>query len=148
MDFDILDAPLSSDDDEEPSATTESFETPPPSLTIGSVFDALPKIKSGNSEIFSDSSSNYSIIFSVNTPNINSLLALPYKKRPIVSSTGFKTVWSEQKEYLRKVTGKGGKGSYQENKERRRSENFPWPESPTSAPGRKTNHKGGDLAKN
>ena len=48
MDFDILDAPLSSDDDEEPSATTESVETPPPTLTIGSVFDALPKIKSGN----------------------------------------------------------------------------------------------------
>ena len=54
MDFDILDAPLSSDDDEEPSATTESVETPPPTLTIGSVFDALPKIKSGTSEIFSD----------------------------------------------------------------------------------------------
>ena len=60
---------------------------------------------------------------------MNTLLALPYKKRPISSSSSFKTAWTEQKEYLRKVSGRGG--LYQENKERRRSESFPWPESPT-----------------
>ena len=72
---------------------------------------------------------NVSIIaFTVTTPNINNQLALPYKKRPVKTSSTFKTVWSGQKEYLRKVGGKGG--LYKENKEKRKSESFPWPDSP------------------
>ena len=68
------------------------------------------------------------IAFTVTTPNINNQLALPYKKRPVETSSTFKTVWSGQKEYLRKVGGKGG--LYKENKEKRKSESFPWPDSP------------------
>ena len=68
-------------------------------------------------------SSQY-FIFSVTTPNINSLLAIPFKKEPVDSSKEFKTEWSAKKEYVRRVTGHGG--SYQANKERRRSESFPW----------------------
>ena len=65
----------------------------------------------------------------MSTPAVNTLLALPYKKRPVSSSSSFKAAWTEQKEYLRKVSGRGG--LYQENKERRRSESFPWPDSPS-----------------
>lgn len=68
------------------------------------------------------------ITFIVTTPNINNQLALPYKKRPVDTSSAFKAVWSTQKEYLRKVGGKGG--LYKENKEKRKSESFPWPDSP------------------
>lgn len=67
----------------------------------------------------------------VTTPNINNQLALPYKKRPVDTSSTFKAVWSGQKEYLRKVGGKGG--LYRENKEKRKSESFPWPDSPATS---------------
>lgn len=50
-----------------------------------------------------------------------------FKKYPIESSKEFKTEWSAKKEYVRRVTGHGG--SYQANKEKRRSESFPWPSS-------------------
>ena len=69
--------------------------------------------------------------FPVTTPNINSILALPFEKRPVTSSKDFRTVWSAKKEYVRKVTGQGG--SYQANKEKRRSESFPWPGSPAES---------------
>ena len=60
------------------------------------------------------------IAFTVTTPNINNQLALPYKKRPVETSSTFKTVLSGQKVYLRKVGGKGG--LYKENKEKRKSD--------------------------
>ena len=69
--------------------------------------------------------------FLVTTPIINSVLALPFEKRPVTSSKDFRTVWSAKKEYVRKVTGHGG--SYQANKEKRRSESFPWPGSPSES---------------
>ena len=61
----------------------------------------------------------------VTTPNINSQLALPYQKPPVNSSTDFKVEWMNKKEYVRKASSKDG--MYYENKERRRSEPFPWP---------------------
>ena len=72
--------------------------------------------------------SRISVLFSVTTPNINNLLALPFKKRPVINSNKFKAVWTDKKEYVRKVTGHGG--SYQVNKAKRMSESFPWPGSP------------------
>ena len=71
--------------------------------------------------------------FSVTTLNIKSILALPFyfEKRSVTSSKDFRTVWSAKKEYVRKVTGQGG--SYQANKEKRRSESFPWPGSPAES---------------
>lgn len=71
--------------------------------------------------------------FSVNTPNINNLIALPFKKRKVGSSQDFRGVWSAKKDYVRSVSGKGG--AYQENKSRRRSETFPWPETSSQEPG-------------
>ena len=108
-------------DDEDDSSTI----TPTPRLTLGSVFEILPTLKSG---IVSIKFNVSMIAFTVTTPNINNQLALPYKKRPVETSSTFKTVWSGQKEYLRKVGGKGG--LYKENKEKRKSESFPWPDSP------------------
>ena len=65
------------------------------------------------------------LIMVVTTPNINSQLALPYQKPPVNSSTDFKVEWMNKKEYVRKASSKDG--MYYENKERRRSEPFPWP---------------------
>ena len=64
----------------------------------------------------------------VNTPNIN-LLALHFKKVPVKNSKEFLGVWSEAKDYVRKVGGH--KGSYQANKAERLSEDFSWPDSPS-----------------
>ena len=65
------------------------------------------------------------ILHSVTTPNINSLLALPYNKPLVRSREEFTTEWLCKKDYVRKASGKGG--AYHENKEKRRSEVFPWP---------------------
>ena len=43
MDFEILEA----EDDEESIESTETFETPPPILTIGKVLDDFKKVKDG-----------------------------------------------------------------------------------------------------
>ena len=43
MDFEILEA----EDDDESLEITETFETPPPVLTIGKVLDDFKKIKDG-----------------------------------------------------------------------------------------------------
>ena len=72
---------------------------------------------------------------SVTTPEINSRLALPFKKTPLDSSTEFKDIYTEKKEYVSRVSGSGGGGaSYQEKKQQRRSEEFPWPEQHNAAP--------------
>ena len=66
-------------------------------------------------------------ISSVNTPTINSKLALPFKKRPLKSSTVFKEQYAEVKNEMRTISGKLGKGAYEKEKERRHSLPFPWP---------------------
>ena len=71
--------------------------------------------------------------FSVNTPNINNQLAIPYKKEAVLSSTEFLGKWSEMKDYVRRVNGHGG--SYKANKVQRLSEEFPWPEEIPEEPG-------------
>ena len=68
------------------------------------------------------------------TPNINNLLALPFKRRPIESREEFIPVWSTTKEYVRSVGGQ--RGSYQANKAERLSEEFSWPKSPAGQTGK------------
>ena len=63
----------------------------------------------------------------VTTPNINQMLALPFKKEPVESRDKFLGSWSGAKEYVRKSSG--GSGTYQENKIKRMSEEFEWPAS-------------------
>ena len=55
------------------------------------------------------------------TPNINSRLAVPFKKVPVESSTEFKDIWADKKEYVRLVSGVGQGGTYQERKEQEES---------------------------
>ena len=64
---------------------------------------------------------------SVTTPNINSLISMPFKKRPVKSREQFLGIWTEKKAYVARVGGKGA--SYQENKALRRSEEWPWPDA-------------------
>ena len=72
-------------------------------------------------------------ITSVNTPEINSQLAIPFKKQEVQDSSKFKEEYSEAKADLRKTTGGKGKGAYQEEKKRKLSLPFPWPkDSPNS----------------
>ena len=61
------------------------------------------------------------------TPNINSLISMPFKKRPVKSREQFLGIWTEKKAYVARVGGKGA--SYQENKALRRSEEWPWPDA-------------------
>ena len=61
------------------------------------------------------------------TPNINNLVALPFKKRPVTNREQFRGIWSEKKAYVGRVGGKGA--SFQENKAERRSMEWPWPVS-------------------
>ena len=67
------------------------------------------------------------------TPNINQLLALPFKKREVKNREQFLGIWTANKEYVRKVTG--AKGTYQANKALRLSEEFKWPDISPSYPG-------------
>ena len=100
--------------------------TPVPSLTIGRVLDLISKAKQGNI----DQVQIISIIFllsSVTTPNINSLISMPFKKRPVKSREQFLGIWTEKKAYVARVGGKGA--SYQVNKALRRSEEWPWPDA-------------------
>ena len=69
----------------------------------------------------------------VNTPNINQLLALPFKKRPVESRQQFMGLWTASKDFI--GTASGARGQYQANKEQRHSEEFVWPESPQNKPG-------------
>ena len=65
----------------------------------------------------------------VTTPNINSGLAVPFKRKPVESSMEFRAIWSESKAYINNVSGKGG-GIYKDRKDLRKSEEFQWPSSP------------------
>ena len=62
------------------------------------------------------------------TPNINKLISLPFKKRPVSNREQFCGIWLEKKAFVARVGGKGA--SYKENKAQRRSEEWPWPVSP------------------
>ena len=75
----------------------------------------------------------------VTTPNINHLLALPFKKQAVQSREKFCGIWTSKKEYVRSVSGGGG--AYQVNKEKRRSEEFEWPKSPHSQTGEQKTKK-------
>ena len=70
--------------------------------------------------------------FSVTTPIINSHLAIPFKKKPLDNSKEFKGIWTEKKGYVGHISGAGGADQYRQVKEKRRSEDFPWPRSPLS----------------
>ena len=65
-------------------------------------------------------------ITSVNTPSINSRLALPFKKRPVKDSSKFIKEYADIKDDLRKITGGLGKQNYQEKREKKKSLPFPW----------------------
>ena len=71
-------------------------------------------------------------MFAVTTPNINQILALPFKKRPVESRDEFLGLWTSGRDYVRTVSGKHG--AYQENKALRRSEEFKWPNSLPNQP--------------
>ena len=45
------------------------------------------------------------------------------------SSSEFREVYVDKKEYVNRVSGVGLGGTYKERKEQRRSEEFPWPSS-------------------
>ena len=66
------------------------------------------------------------ILFSVNTPKINSQIAMPYSKGLVENSKLFKSVWADKKNYVTRISGRGRGGTYKERKEQRRSEEFPW----------------------
>ena len=67
-------------------------------------------------------------ITSVNTPNINSKLAIPFEKTPLKNSSKFKEEYLDVKSGLRKVSGGLGKDAYQKEKERQKSLPFAWPQ--------------------
>ena len=73
-------------------------------------------------------------ISSIKTPDINSKLAIPFKKQPVVSRTKFKEEYSDIKSDLRKVSGGLGKEAYHTEKERRKSQPFPWPKASPPPP--------------
>ena len=65
-------------------------------------------------------------ITSVNTPNINSKLAIPFEKTPLNNSSKFKEEYMGVKSGLRKNSGGLGKDAYQMEKERQKSLPFVW----------------------
>ena len=67
-------------------------------------------------------------ITSVNTPTINSKLAVPFEKTPLKNSSKFMDEYIGVKSGLRKVSGGLGKDAYQKEKERRKSFPFAWPQ--------------------
>ena len=61
------------------------------------------------------------------TPNINNLIAIPYKKPEVENREEFLEIWKEKKTYVDRAGG-GRNISYQEVRAIRRSEEYPWPE--------------------
>ena len=105
------------------SGAGAAFTTPPPVLTVEKVMEVFKRLKN------------------VNTPDINTKLAIPYKKPPVVDSSLFKHEYSELKESLGRISGKGGKAAYQAEKKRQTSASFSWPD--TSSPARVVAGSGG-----
>ena len=91
----------------------ESEET---ELTIKTVFEVFKRISS------------------IKTPIINSQLALPYNKKPVKNSIKFKEEYVQVRSDFGKIDGKKGKAAYLEEKERRTSLPFNWPESSPELP--------------
>ena len=58
---------------------------------------------------------------------------MPFKKREVKTREQFLGIWTDSKEYVRRVTG--AKGTYQANKALRLSEEFRWPDTSPSYPG-------------
>ena len=76
-------------------------------------------------------------ISQIKTPEVNSKLAIPFKRAPINSSKKFKEEYSYVKTEMRKVSGKSGKEAYHKEKERRMSLPFNWPDEPEDDEGKK-----------
>ena len=74
-------------------------------------------------------------ISSIRTPIINSQLALPFNKNPVKDSKKFKEEYAKVKHDIGKVDGKKGKAAYEEEKEKRKSLPFNWPESSPESTG-------------
>ena len=66
-------------------------------------------------------------ISQINTPEINSKLAIVYNKPPVKDRHAFKESYATHKEELRKISGAGGKDAYSKEKEKRLSVPFEWP---------------------
>ena len=81
-----------------------------PELTVEKVLDVFKRISS------------------IQTPVINSQLAIPFKKKPVKDSSKFRQEYANVKSDMRKTTGGLGKDSYQQEKERKRSLPFQWPD--------------------
>ena len=67
----------------------------------------------------------------ITTPEVNSKLAIPYKKPEIEKRTEFKQAYSAAKQNINRVSGQSA-GDREEEKGRRRSLPFDWP---TTCPG-------------
>ena len=91
------------------SSSPGLFSSPAPLLTIKNVFDIFPKVTK------------------ITTPEVNSRLAIPFKKPQVASRVEFKESYSETRNSLRKMSGKIP--NYHEEKERRQSLPFNWPVS-------------------
>ena len=90
-----------------PSDDSSREDSPHPVLTVEKVLETFKRISS------------------IKTPDINTKLAIPFKKQPVVSRTKFKEEYSDIKSDLRKVSGGLGKEAYHTEKERRKSQPFP-----------------------
>ena len=110
------------------SGTEAAYSTPPPVLTVEKVMEVFKRIKN------------------VNTPDINTKLAIPYKKAPVGDSTLFKHEYAELKQSLGKISGGLGKQAYQAEKKRQTSAPFSWPHTSSPTRARAGSSGGGDCA--
>ena len=110
------------------SGTEAAYSTPPPVLTVEKVMEVFKRIKN------------------VNTPDINTKLAIPYKKAPVGDSTLFKHQYAELKQSLGKISGGLGKQAYQAEKKRQTSAPFSWPHTSSPTRARAGSSGGGDCA--
>ena len=105
-----------------PSDDSSREDSPHPVLTVEKVLETFKRISS------------------IKTPDINTKLAIPFKKQPVVSRTKFKEEYSDIKSDLRKVSGGLGKEAYHTEKERRKSQPFPWPKASPPPPALSRDH--------
>ena len=105
-----------------------AYWTPPPILTVEKVMEVFKRIKN------------------VNTPDINTKLAIPYKKPPLGDSSLFKHEYAELKQSLGKISGGLGKQAYQAEKKRQTSAPFSWPHTSSPTRARAGSGGGGDCA--
>ena len=118
MDLEVID-----NESEEKSTSDKASRvgegSPYPVLTVEKVLETFKRISA------------------IKTPDINSKLAIPFKKEPVGSSSKFKEEYLVVKNDIRKVSGGQGKEAYHAEKERRKSAPFSWPNpSPSRQGGR------------